>query len=793
MDGAIERFQPKDGVADGLTEPQRRAVVHGDGPLLVLAGPGSGKTRVITRRIASLIARGVPAWSILALTFTNKAAREMAERVESLVPADTPGRRGLTVSTFHSWCARLLRQFGPTSPAARHVTGPLESGFTILDAADARASAKKAVKAAGLDPKNFTPAWAMGYISEQKNRLRTATQCQEEAQDFVARTAAKVFLEYELILGRANALDFDDLLVRTAWMLIQDETVRSAVQDRFRHLLVDEYQDTNHAQFVIARMVAQKHGNICVVGDPDQSIYGWRGADISNILEFEEAWPGTAIVALGDNFRSTEPIVATADCLIRHNLARRERPLFSMVGAGEPVRRVGCGDDRDEARVVVQSMLDSLAAGTPCREMAVLYRMNALSRAIEEECLRRELPYVVARGTAFYERAEVRTILSYLRVLANPADDMALQRAAQNPSRGIGDSGFAKLSAYAAMHGTSVRAVLGKARAAGVAARTAKACEGFAAELDALSLRLSGAGWDANGTCRLGPFVMDLIEVSGLRIAVIKDSADEEEGDERSANLTEVANAAAETPVPVRPDAAADADAGTLALARAVDLTLMGALRAYLERVALVADADMVDPERGAVTLMSLHAAKGLEFDKVSIIGIEQGILPHERSLSHPDKLEEERRLLYVGISRARRDLTLSSAALRTRNGIRLPTIPSIFDQELPEDHLKREGNTGGCAGWGRGDIDDEPSGPVGSRTSPRALPGRRIVALGHADATAEPDGLGTGALVRHFQFGVGRVEAVFREGGRSKARVAFRTAGVRTLVLDFVKLQVIG
>ncbi len=793
MDGAIERFQVQSVVADGLTDPQRRAVTHGDGPLLVLAGPGSGKTRVITRRIASLIARGVPAWSILALTFTNKAAREMAERVESLVPIDTPGRRGLTVSTFHSWCARLLRQFGPTSDAARHVTGPLEGGFTILDASDAKASAKRALKAAELDPKHFTPAWAMGYIGEQKNVLRTATQCLEEAQDFASRTAARVYVEYEKILGRANALDFDDLLLRSAFMLLRDEAVRGAVQGRFRHLLVDEYQDTNHAQFVIARVVAQGSGNICVVGDPDQAIYGWRGADISNILEFEEAWPGAAIVALGDNFRSVEPIVSCADALIGHNSERRERPLSSMVGPGDPVRRITCADDRHEARVVVQAVLDARTDGMPLREMAVLYRMNALSRALEEECLRREVPYVVARGTAFYERAEVRSALSYLRVLANPSDDLALQRAAQNPNRGIGDSGFAKLQAHAAIHGTCVRVVLARARSAGVAARTAKACEAFASELDALSLQLASDGWEADGTCRLGRFVMDLIERSGLRSFVMKESADDDEAEERSANLTEVANAAAETREP--PASGSMGVEGEMASGlslAAPDRTMMGALRAYLERVALVADADMIDPERGALTLMSLHAAKGLEFDMVSIIGVEQGILPHERSLADPSQLEEERRLLYVGITRARRQLLITSAGLRTRNGIRLPTIPSTFDHELPEHAMRREGDFGAFSGYGSGRSGGVDVEEGWSRDRPR-LPGRRIEAVDGDGEAGHADSLRAGAVVRHFQFGIGRVEAVFSEGGRTKARVAFRSAGIKTLVLDFVRLDVIG
>lgn len=772
MDGVSVLPECPEVVLTGLTPPQQRAVSHGSGPLLVLAGPGSGKTRVITRRIAALIARGVPAWSILALTFTNKAAREMAERVDAIVPTDTPGRNGLTVSTFHSWCARLLRQYGSTSRAADHVNGALLAGFTILDTADARVSAKEAITAAGLDPRHFTPAWALGVISAEKNALRSAAECEAQAQDFVSRTAAKVYAAYEGILGRANALDFDDLLVRTARMLTRDASVRSAVQQRYRYLLVDEYQDTNHAQFVIARAVAESHANIAVVGDPDQSIYGWRGADISNILEFEEAWPGATIVALGDNFRSVEPIVACADHLIRHNMNRRERPLSSMVGAGDPVRRVECTDDKHEASRVIQSFLDARARGTPFSEMAVLYRMNALSRAMEEECLRRQVPYVIARGTAFYERAEVRTVLSYLRLLSNPADDLAFQRASQNPKRGIGDAALGLLSAAAAARGVGIRQVLPQARAIGLSARAANACQQFAEQMDSLSLRLSGPGWDADGACLLGQLVMDIIVATSLDAFVAKESADEEEAEERQANLAEVANAAADTVIPAAPEGSEDG----------ADRTLLGALRAFLERVALVADADMVDPERGAVTLLTLHAAKGLEFDEVAIIGVEQGVLPHERANADPAQMEEERRLLYVGITRARKHLMICSAARRARFGAWLPTVPSIFDAELPEEQLHREGGAPRRRlGWRELDTSD-----IDARMD--ACDDAPIV----ADESCASDfgGLAEGGLVRHRQFGIGRVEALFAEGGRAKARVTFRTAGVRTLVLEYARLE---
>ncbi|MDA1007858.1 MAG: UvrD-helicase domain-containing protein [Planctomycetota bacterium] len=734
-----------------LTEPQRLAVEHGDGPLLVLAGPGSGKTRVITRRVAMIMARGVPAWQILALTFTNKAAREMRERVDVLLGAQVISRGGLQVSTFHAWCARILRQYGPASSAAAHVIGPLASGFSILDASDARSSVKSAVIQAGLDVKTFRPAWVQSSISTAKNRLLSAEALEAESTDFASRSLARVYREYEGILARANALDFDDLLMRTAKMLIGDATVRDAIRRRCQHLLVDEYQDTNQAQFTIVRMIAQEHGNVCVVGDPDQSIYGWRGADITNILGFEDTWPGARVIALGENFRSTGHIVACADALIRHNKDRRERPLSSMAGAGELVDRLVALDEKHEAQIVVQMVVDRMAASIPLRDMAVLYRMNALSRSIEEECLRRQIPYVIARGTAFYERAEVRTLLSYLRVLANPADDLALKRASKTPSRGIGDAGFDQLLEFAAARQSCVRTVLPQARAAGAAPRTASACMRFADELDGYTLQLAGRGWNEQGESLLGAFITELIERAGLRQAVAKDAADEEEADDRCANLQEVANAAADVASPVAEDAEADR-------------SLMGALHLFLERVALVADADMVDPERGALTLMTLHAAKGLEFDTVMIIGLEQNILPHSRAAQSEAELEEERRLLYVGITRAKRRLLITSARMRSQHGMRDVAIESDFSDELPIAHLSQRR------------IVEEKAGRIAQE--------RTLVEDGSEYSA--------GMMVRHGQFGIGKIESVFLQSGHNAARVNFPGAGAKTLILAYAKLEVV-
>ncbi|MEY2713631.1 MAG: ATP-dependent helicase PcrA, partial [Planctomycetota bacterium] len=661
---------------DGLTDAQRAAVVHPATPLLVLAGPGSGKTRVITRRIAHLVAQGAAPWSILALTFTNKAAGEMKERVHAMLDDGLAGSRGLQVSTFHSFCATLLRRYGSSPAAAASDGTPLAPGFSIFDTDDARDAAKRAIAAAGFDSKNWPAAIVLSRISDAKNKLLDAAAYAAEAGDFTSRSLAKIYRAYEAELAKCNAVDFDDLLLRVARLVRQDASVREELQQRFRHVLIDEYQDTNHAQFVIAGSIAQAHGSLTVVGDPDQSIYAWRGADITNILDFETHFPGAGVIPLGQNFRSTGHIVAVADALIRHNARRKHKDLTTELGDGAMPQVVRALDERHEARLVVDEMVRQHEAGVPWKGMAALYRMNALSRVIEDELRRRSIPYVVVRGTAFYERREIKDALAYLRTLANPSDEVALRRIINVPARGIGATTIARADTLAAAHGLRFEAAL--AATDGLTARARKAIDAFLASVAQWRADLmQGAPHEVDDEDlpqalggMLGGYVARVLTESGFEAAAGEGSADAEEAAERRANVAELVTAASEFRIaPQEPGAARP--------------QLVDVLRAFLERVALVADSDAFDPEAGAVTLMSLHAAKGLEFPFVAVIACEEGILPHSRVQADPTQLEEERRLLFVGITRAERTLLLSSAAMRTLRGIREATMESSFVEEL--------------------------------------------------------------------------------------------------------------
>ncbi|MCA9285083.1 MAG: UvrD-helicase domain-containing protein, partial [Phycisphaerales bacterium] len=673
-----------------LTPAQREAVAHVDGPLLVLAGPGSGKTRVITRRVAYLVGQGIPAWSILAVTFTNKAAGEMRDRIDALLPPDLPGRRGLTVSTFHALCARLLRRYAAEAG--------LDPGFVIYDTTDQRDAIKRAVVDAGLDSAQFSPGNVAATISKAKNALLDAAAFAAEATDFSARMMARVYTAYERVLAANRAVDFDDLLLRTARLLRSRCDVLAQLQERYRYLLIDEYQDTNHAQFLIANAIAgppSTGSNICVVGDPDQSIYGWRGADLRNILEFEEHHPQARVIPLGENFRSTGHIVEASAALIACNVRRKEKELFTSLEAGEPVSAIVCQDEVHEAEQVVERFRALEESGVPYREMAVLYRMNALSRVIEAALRDAQVPYVVARGTAFYDRKEIRDALACLRLLLNPADEIALQRVVSTPPRGIGATTMEKLR----LHAVHTQVTLFEAmRVAGtidsLGARARKAIAEFVGLIEGLRAEAFETSWSA-GPSDLAAYVARVIRASGLEAHHAKDASDE--GVDRIANLGELVSAAATFRLP-------DADDDPLGQDEeqpgSAPLRLDGLLAAFLESVALVSDADAIDPERGAVTLMTLHAAKGLEYDAVAIIGLEQGTLPHQRGLESDHELEEERRLCYVGMTRARRHLLMTRTEVRTVRGMTERRIPSQFLSELPAGAVRMSGRAAG--GFGR-------------------------------------------------------------------------------------------
>jgi len=739
-----------------LTAAQREAVLHGQGPALVLAGPGSGKTRVITRRIAALIARGVPPWQILALTFTNKAAGEMRERVSQLVAREDGSRTGLVVSTFHSHCAAILRRFGDRVG--------LQPGFSIYDAGDQKDAIKSAIEEAGLSSTQWTPASVLAEISDAKNTLRDAAAYLAAANDFWTRSVAKAYKAYEDTLQRSNAVDFDDLLLKVALLLKNDAEVRESLQNRHRWVLVDEYQDTNHAQFVIAHALAERSKNLFVVGDPDQSIYGWRGADISNILEFEEQFPGARVIPLGENFRSTAHIVLASAGLIAHNRRRKHKELSTGLGDGLPVRLLKANDEHEEADKVADMLAARAQDGVPWRSMAVLYRMNALSRVVEDALRRRSIPSTVARGTAFYDRKEIKDAMAYLRVCANPRDEVSLRRIINTPARGIGDTSVRKIEAYAVSNGLPLISAFAQAANAGiVSGKIGKAVDGFVAMIREFARAL-----DERVPGDLASFVSEVLETSGLD--KLDDHSTIEER-ERVANLEELVSAAAQFRLP-DDDPTADAqetpESSDIVARIPEQPTLGDALRLWLESVSLVADADAVDPERGSVTLMTLHAAKGLEFDTVAVIGVENGVLPHMRASSEGEAgIEEERRLLFVGMTRAERLLMVSSAAVRTVRGVRQASIESEFIREIPPAHLERTDLTERYAG-GRIEYDD-----------PEAFSDRDVGEM-----------FPIGSMVRHPIFGIGKVEFLARGFGGTRARIAFRSVGLKTLIVEHAKLS---
>lgn len=742
---------------EDLTEAQRQAVRHTEGPLLVLAAAGSGKTRVITRRIAYLVSCGVPGWSILALTFTNKAAGEMRERVQRLLGGhDERSLRGLTVTTFHALCARLLRRFAAADPALAGV----RPDFTIYDADDQSRLCRRVIEGLHLSTSNFPPRSVLSAISGAKNDLLDPEGYAARAGDFYSRTVSKVYAAYQRGLREANAVDFDDLLMLTARALRSSAALREQCRSRWQYLLVDEYQDTNHAQFVIASLLAGEEGspNICVVGDPDQSIYGWRGADISNILDFERHYPGCTVITLGENFRSTAPILAAADSLIRHNRLRKHKDLYTRRPGGEKVELVHCRDEQDEARVVAEWLDERKnAEGVAWRDMAVFYRSNALSRVMEDALRSAGIPYVIARGTAFFEREEIRNALAYLRLAANPADEVSLERIINTPARGIGDASLARVQAFARQRGIpTFEALTRVGEVGGITSRAAAAIARFVEQVR--SWTGSGSFMGAAVPATLAELVERVIKESGLEAMYAGQArtGHAEADEERLENLAELVSSARqfESEYDASADPASEGGAPPL----------LSLLRGYLESVSLVADADAVDPSQGTVTLMTLHAAKGLEFHAAAIIGLEEGLLPHARSLESEALLEEERRLCFVGITRAMRRLLLTSASQRTLRGIPERAIPSRFLDEIDAGALSVTRR--------------EAVGESGVEPKPHAFP---------ADAASAV--FPVGSRVRHPQFGVGIVESISGNLHSGRAVIAFKTVGRKTLVLEYARL----
>ncbi|MEM9373698.1 MAG: UvrD-helicase domain-containing protein [Planctomycetota bacterium] len=684
----------------GLTEPQRKAVLHTEGPLLILAAAGSGKTRVITRRMAHLIDMGVPPWTILALTFTNKAAGEMRERVLHQIlgqhaDPDTARQdrrtRGLTVTTFHSLCARLLRRYAEIA----EIPG-LRPDYTIYDSADQMSAMKRVLKKMDLSTTNWPPRSVLSAISNAKNDLQDADAFEKNANDFYSKQIAKIYTAYAAELRKTGAIDFDDLLLYTARMLETREEIRRELAGRWRYVMIDEYQDTNSVQFRIASLLAppstETPPNICVVGDPDQAIYGWRGADITNILEFETHYPGATTIMLGENFRSTAPILGAADHLIKHNTQRKDKPLFTSRDGGERVTVVHCRDERHESELIAdwfRSLHDDEQVSW--KDMAVFYRTNSLSRVMEDALRSSQVPYSIARGTAFFDREEIKNAVAYLRVVGNQADNVSLNRVINTPARGIGKTSLDIVQGAADRAGIPLWEGLSRVDELGLTARASNSIGKFVETVN---------GWTGGGTFlgaqvpeSLHELVERVITESGLESHYTKQAktSGNESDAERLDNLNELVSSAREFEQEYDPadDPAAFTDIEEAERGNAGEVPpLLGMLRAYLESIALVADADAVDPAQGAVTLMTLHASKGLEFPAVAMIGLEEGCLPHSRANDSEEQLEEERRLAFVGITRAMRRLHITSARRRTVRGMSERTIPSRFLEELPTEHI---------------------------------------------------------------------------------------------------------
>ncbi|UCF00338.1 MAG: UvrD-helicase domain-containing protein [Planctomycetota bacterium] len=698
-----------DTLSQQLTPSQKKAVFHLEGPLLVIAGPGSGKTRVITYRIAALIDTGIRPFNICAITFTNKAADEMRQRTITL---ETPA--GAHISTFHSLCVTILRQF-----AAKAGIHP---NFTIYNESDQTRCIKQAIKDCGLDTTNFPPARCLDAISNRlKNNLIDVDSFKSQADDFFSETLARIYARYQQILSQANTLDFDDLLMKTAFLLRDHPDVCSELGNRFRFLLIDEYQDTNYAQYKIAKALASAHNNICVTGDPDQSIYRWRGADIRNILAFEDDWPDATVVKLEENFRSTANILETADRLISCNLNRKQKRLVPTKPPGQDVIVNAFADELEEAQALANQVKQLTDNGASLNDIAVFYRVNAQSRAIEEALIQNQIPYQIVRGVEFYNRKEIRDMLAYLKILVNPDDEIALLRVINTPARGIGKTTVDRLRTYASHKNITLYEALKKVGSIDSLSKAPKAkIAAFVNMLEQFKTDLTG---------QVAPLAERLFIESGLQQYL---KAAGEDGKNALENVNELINAAAQYDH------------------QAEKPTLLD----YLQQISLVSDVDAYDTSIDRVALMTLHTAKGLEFENVFIVGVEEGLLPHERTnTDDADDLEEERRLFFVGITRAKSGLYISYARYRTIRGQLLRTIPSQFLFEL---------------------------------------------GINFAELTQEDDGFSVitqydfnpGQMVQHGSFGLGTVTEFIDMGENSIVVVKFNTGQTKSLMLKYANLS---
>ena len=776
-------------IYDTLNPMQKEAVLHTEGPLLIIAGAGSGKTRVLTHRGAYLIdEKQVNPWNILAITFTNKAAGEMRERVDQLVGF---GAESIWVSTFHSTCVRILR---------RHIEYlGYNTNFSIYDSDDQKTLMKQVFKAMDVDTKQFKERSVLGTISSAKDKLIGPDEFLLNAgQDFRQRGIGEIYKEYQKRLRKNNALDFDDLIVKTVELFQNNSEILNYYQERFKYIMVDEYQDTNLAQFKLISLLASKYRNLCVVGDDDQSIYRFRGADIGNILSFEETFPGAKVIKLEQNYRSTQNILNAANGVIRHNRGRKDKTLWTANGEGELIRFKQFVTAREEADFVAREIRDSVYA---YQDQAVLYRTNAQSRLLEERCIFYNVPYRLVGGVNFYQRKEIKDILAYLKTIANGVDDLSVLRIINVPKRGIGATTMGKVTIFASEHGMSLYDALREARQIPGIGKAAEKIGTFIGQMESFRARAQSEDYT------IQDLIEGIMDETGYQQEL--EAEGEVESQTRLENIEELVNKAVSYEE--------DSEHSTL--------------DEFLEQVALVADIDNMDESENRVTLMTLHSAKGLEFPKVYLVGLEDGLFPSMMSINSDDKtdMEEERRLCYVGITRAKNELVITSARQRMVNGETRYCKPSRFLEEVPGELLEEErlepvlgsfgsrNNGDGAGGFGRSGISGEAGlpwnqpAPGNTRTSTfgkgynayASGASQPLSGLGAGSPAGNPGfgkaftvqkaaslDYGEGDRVRHIKFGEGTVKSI-RDGGKDyEVTVVFDGAGQKKMFASFAKLK---
>lgn len=728
-------------IFDTLNDRQCEAVKHTEGPLLITAGAGSGKTKVLTCRIAHLLELGVAPYRILAITFTNKAAKEMKERVTNLVGAQADS---IWLSTFHSFCAKLLRfEIDGFHGYTRN--------FTIYDSSDQLVLVKDCLKKLNLDDKQFTPRSVLGTISSAKNVLMDAKAFAAKASDFYEQKVADVYALYQEKLRENNAVDFDDLLFLAVRLLQENEEVREKYQSRFQYILVDEYQDTNHAQYALAKILAARWRNICVVGDADQSIYAWRGADIRNIIDFTRDYPDAVSIKLEQNYRSTKTILHAANAVIDNNESRPKKTLWTENSTGNKIIHYQAQTEHDEADYIAGVIYNRHEIShEPYGDMAILFRTNAQSRVLEEKLMRYAIPYTMVGGTKFYDRKEIKDVLAYLRLLYNPEDSLSLTRIINVPKRNIGATTMEHVAAYAEAQGISLFEALSSTDEIPVTKRAKASLENFAAMIFDLLNDIEGKD------------VLSLIETvikqTGYGDMLDKEAEHDPQGESRKENVGEFLSVAKDY----------------------MDSNPEGNLQDFLENVALVSDVDDFESSDSKVTLMTLHAAKGLEFPVVFLTGLDEGLFPHSRTLMDPAQVEEERRLAYVGITRAERQLYVTNAVTRTMYGRISAYMPSRFLAEIPPQFME--------------DYHRKSAMPQSRAT---AVPGKqRVSILTKPVASSLPkkhavtDTFAKGDKVRHKIWGIGTVLDVIGEGPNMQMKIQFPTKGVRQVVVKYAPLE---